>query len=76
MFGKKVLFDVGAWVKDVIGFLPYALREAPVSVSTLKPGRWLMQVPVLTFVRFDHSLEEVMGTYLIKDGESLITTGP
>ena len=72
MFGKKVLFDVGAWVKDHLGFLPYALREVPVSVFTLEPGRWLMQVPVLTFVRFDHGLEEVMGTHLLKDGESLI----
>ena len=69
MFGKRVLFEVGEWVKDHLGILPYTLYEFPVSVFTLEPDQWLMQVPQDGFVHFNHGLEEVTGTHLLKDAK-------
>ncbi|KAL9958865.1 hypothetical protein ACROYT_G035937 [Oculina patagonica] len=76
MFGKRLLFDVGAWHKSNNAVTPYAIQEFPVTVFNLEPGRWLLQVQPKGYVRFDHGLEELMGTHVLKDGESLLLPEP
>lgn len=71
MLNRRVLLDMGVWLKDPSPRTPYAKQGFPVSVMALEPERWLMQVQTGTYVRFDHGLEELMGTHLLTDGEDL-----
>lgn len=72
MFGRRVLFDMGAWLKDSALVLRYAIQGFPAYIFALEPDRWLMQVGTDGHMRFDHGLEEVMGTHLLTKGESMI----
>ena len=72
MFGRRVLFDMAPWLKDTSPVTRHAVQQFPLSIFTLEPGRWLMQVPTEGYVRFDHGMEEVMGTHLLTNQASLI----
>lgn len=72
MLNKRVIFDMGAWLKDSSALMPYVIQLFPVSIMALDPERWLMQVHPGGYIRFDHGLEEVMGTHLLTDGDHLV----
>ena len=64
-FGKRAVFDMGAWVRDPSPLLPYA-RQSPVTVVTTEPGKWFLQAREGVYVDFKNGLETVMGTPQLK----------
>ena len=75
MKDKQVTFDMAAWRPSSSFFLSEVLylRQAfPVAPIALEPDRWLLQVQPGGYIRFDHGVEEILGTHLLSDSKHLI----
>ena len=72
MKDKQVTFDMGAWLQTpiVTSMLPYTMQTFPVVLIALEPDRWLLQVQPDGYIRFDHRVEEIMGTHLLSDEQT------
>ena len=67
MRNRKVTFDFGAWLQTSLdtSMLPYITQAFPTFLIALEPDRWMLQVQPDGFIRFDHRVEEIMGTHLV-----------
>ena len=75
MKDKQVTFDMGAWRPSSSFFMlevPYIRQAFPVALIALAPDRWLLQVQPGGYIRFDHGVEEILGTHLLSDSKHLI----
>ena len=75
MKDKQVTFDMGAWRPSSSFFMsevPYIRQVFPVALIALAPDRWLLQVQPGGYIRFDHGVEEILGTHLLSDSKHLI----
>ena len=61
MFEKKAVIDMGAWIQDPSPFTPHMRGASPLSLMSLEPGRWGLQVVPSNSVRFARSLAQVIG---------------
>ena len=52
---------MGAWIQDPSTFTPHMRGASPLSLVSLEPGRWGLQVAFLKSVRFAHGLDKVVG---------------
>ena len=75
MKDKQVTFDTGAW-RPISSFfmleVPYIRQAFSVALIALEPDRWLLQVQPGGYIRFDHGVEEILGTHLLSDSKHLI----
>ena len=76
MMNRRVTFDIGAWLQDPTSLLPYALRTLPALVVALEPDRWLLETQPSSFIRFDHGVEEVVGTHLLRNEDHVVLPAP
>ena len=70
MRNRKVTFDFGAWLQTplVSSMLPYTTEAFPailIALIALEPDRWMLQVQPDGYIRFEHGVEEIMGTHLV-----------
>ena len=78
MKDKRVLFNMGAWLprtSTMTSRLPYTFQTFPVVLIALEPDQWLLQVHPGGYIRFDHGLDEIMGTALLSDSKYLLLPG-